>query len=181
MIQDGKLIEDTRARLIYLAWRRYRIPRETAEDLVQNALATFLEVRDRYVRVEEHPRVLTGVFRNKCREYIDSRVREQRKFRELACSADARREIPSVAPEGERAAYGVLDQIVKGEEAAIILEALAELRPEAREMFELIVEDGASRKDLIERYGLNKNTLDSRLHVYRRELRALLAQRGFQF
>lgn len=181
MIEDGKLIEDTRARLIYLAWRRYRIPKETAEDLVQNALATFIEVRDRYAKVEEHPRVLTGVFRNKCREHIDFRVREQKKFRELASSADARREIPTVAPDGARPDQGVLDQLVRGEEAAIILEALAELRPEAREMFELIVEDGASRKDLIERYGLNKNTLDSRLHVYRRELRTLLARRGFQF
>ena len=34
------------------------------------------------------------------------------------------------------------------------------------------------RKVLIERYGLNKNTLDSRLHTYRKELRKLLAERG---
>lgn len=178
MIEDGKLIEDTRSRLIYLAWRRYRIPRELAEDLVQNALATFLEIRDRYERVEEHPRVLTGVFRNKCREYIDASVREQKKIRELASSADARRELPVATPGGAAPGNGVLDQLVRGEEATIILEALAQLRPEAREMFELIIEDGASRKDLIERYGLNKNTLDSRLHVYRRELKSLLAQRG---
>ena len=55
---------------------------------------------------------------------------------------------------------------------------LADLRPEAREMFRLLVKEEVGRKGLIEHYGLNKNTLDTRLHVFRRELKNLLRKRG---
>ena len=77
----------------------------------------------------------------------------------------------------EGAPKAVLEEVQK-EDAEAILGALAELLPEAREMFRLLVEEEVGRQGLIEEYGLNKNTLDTRLHVFRKELRDLLKKRG---
>src|SRR5262249_21273460 len=44
-----------RAGLLFLARTRFRIASQAAEDLVQSAIVTFLEVRDRYPKREEHP------------------------------------------------------------------------------------------------------------------------------
>ena len=52
--------------------------------------------------------------------------------------------------------------------------------PQARELFHLITVVGLSRKELMERFGLNANTFDSRLHTYRKELRDLLDRRDLQ-
>ena len=178
----GKAVtERLRERLLYLGWRRYRIPQDVSEDLIQSALVTYIEVRDRYPNQDEHPRILVGIFRNKCREHIDRHVRAERKRKALyssLLSGSAGTTAVATSPSGED---GVVDEIVRREEECLILEALSELRPKAREMFRLIVDEGATRKDLIERFGLNKNTLDSRLHTYRKELRVLLARRGINF
>ena len=72
-----------RERLRYLVWRWYRLPAEDAEDIVQAALLTFLEVRYRYPRQDEHTRILVGILRNKCREHIDNLVRSEKHLRAL--------------------------------------------------------------------------------------------------
>lgn len=168
-------------RLLYIGWRRYRIPRDVCEDLFQAALVTYLEVRDRYPRLEEHPRILVGIFRNKCREHIDRHVRQEKKRRALHDSVRRGEVGTSVLAPNPTADDGIVDELVRREEETLILEALAQLRPPAREMLSLIIEQGLTRKELIDRYGLNKNTLDSRLHTYRKELRKLLAQRGIRY
>ena len=166
------------ARLLYLAWRWYRIPNEVAEDIVQAAVVTFIEVRERYPREEEHQVILIGIFRNKCREHIDRVMRATRGLRALRAAARAGDSAVPVLPADSTAEDGILHELVNREDGQIILEALGELRPRAREMFRLIIEEGCSRQELIERYGLNKNTLDSRLHAYRAEFREILTRRG---
>jgi RNA polymerase sigma factor (sigma-70 family) len=168
-----------RERLPYLAWRQYRIPQGTAEDLVQAAMVTYLQVRHRYPETEEHPRILVGIFRNKCREHIHAQIREERQRQLLAKLAEA--------SEGRIAAVstdvkgdGVLEDLVRREDMGLIFEALSNLRPSAREMLRMIVEDGATRQDLIRHYGLNKNTLDSRLRAARQEVRAMLREKGVE-
>ena len=170
-----------RERLLYLGWRRYRIPKDVSEDLVQATLVTYIEVRDRYPNRDEHPRILVGIFRNKCREHIDSHVRAERKRRLLHDSVRRGEVGASILAANPTDETGIVDEIVRREDENLILSALAQLRPQAREMFRLIIDEGATRQDLIERYGLNKNTLDSRLHTYRRELRKFLEQRGIDF
>lgn len=181
---DGVLASEEAARLHtrlrYLAWRRYRIPQQVAEDLVQAALLTYLEVRDRYPNEEEHPKILVGIFRNKCREHIDGQVRAARKLRALRIKAEAGITGTPVVPVESATDDGVVDELARREQFHLVLQALAELRPSAREMFRLIVEEGADRKELISRYGLNKNTLDSRLHAYRNELRKILGRHGIE-
>jgi RNA polymerase sigma factor (sigma-70 family) len=167
----GRLVSS----LVYLARARFRIRAESSEDLVQSAILTFLEVRHRYPREDEHARILVGIFRNKCREHIERTVRSARGLEAVRAAADSKR-----GPSDSRATLddGVLRDLVHREEGGRILEALAHLRPQAREMFRLITEEGLTRRELMRRFGLNANTLDSRLHTYRRELREALAKRG---
>ena len=167
-----------REKLTFLAWRKYRIAEQDARDIFQASIATYFEVRHRYSERENHTGILVGIFNNKCLEHIDRSVREARKIRNYAGDADALRENPRLEPNGRGAAESTLDRIVQQEDAEAILGALAELRPEAREMFRLLVEEEVGRQGLIEEYGLNKNTLDTRLHVFRKELRDLLKKRG---
>jgi RNA polymerase sigma factor (sigma-70 family) len=163
--------------LVYLARRQYRITREVAEDLVQSALLTYLEVKHRYPRTEEHLRILVGIFRNKCREHIGHSVRTARKLDQLRTSVDS--DGHRAVRGGSTKEEGVLEDIVNREEGRLILQALGRLRPQAREMFRLIAEDKLSRKELMARFDVNANTLDSRLHTYRKEFRKLLVRQGF--
>ncbi len=178
ILMNGQDRDAFEARLMYLAWRWYRIPSDVAEDVLQSALLTYLEVRDRYEDEKEHPVIMVGIFRNKCREYIAQSTRNAKGMRTLqeAAQGDSG-QLSSVRPEGTPE-DGVLHRLVEQEDGNIILRALSELRPKAREMLRLIAEEGVTRQELIERYGLNKNTLDSRLHAYRKELRNLLRRKG---
>ena len=58
------------------------------------------------------------------------------------------------------------------------LTALADLRPESRELFRLMVEEEFDRKDMIRHFGLNKNTYDTRLRTARLELQDVLRKKG---
>jgi RNA polymerase sigma factor (sigma-70 family) len=164
--------------LVYLARRQYRLSRDVAEELVQSALVTYLEVRHRYPRTEEHTRILVGIFRNKCREHIGRSVRTARTLDGLRRAAVGQASGTPGARVEPMLETGVLGEIVNREEGRLILEALARLRPQAREMFRLITEEGLSRKELMDRFGLNANTLDSRLHAYRGEFRKILQGQG---
>ena len=167
-----------REKLTFLAWRKFRIAEQDAGDILQGTIATYFEVRHRYPPEENHTGILVGIFNNKCLEHIDRSVREAKKIRKFCSDADALREHPRLEPDGRGAAESTLDEVVRREDAQHILSALADLRPEAREMFRLLVEDEVGRAGLIEHYGLNKNTLDTRLHVFRSELKNLLRKRG---
>ena len=170
----GKIHE----KLVFLAWHKYRIRRGDAEDIAQTAIATYCEVRERYEGEENQYGILLGIFNNKCLEFIDRSVREKRRLKSLCETADARRENPWLDPEGRGAPKGVLEDLIHREEGRLILAAMAELRPEAREMFQLLARKRLGRKGLLAHYGVNKNTLDSRLHVFRKELRAILREKG---
>ena len=167
-----------REKLTFLAWRKFRIAEQDARDIFQASIATYFEVRHRYSEEENHTGILVGIFNNKCLEHIDRSVREAKKIRNYVADPDALRDNPRLEPTGRGAAKSTLDHVVRREDAEQILNALAELRPEAREMFHLLIEEEVGRQGLIEQYGLNKNTLDTRLHVFRKELRSLLKKRG---
>jgi len=137
-------------------------------------------VAHRYPRQDEHRVILVGIFRNKCREHIAQSVRITRALNGLRAAAQSGEADVGVLA-GASPEEGVLHDLVSSESGRLILEAFRELRPKAREMFRLIVDEGYSRQDLIEHYQLNKNTLDSRLRAYREELREILGQRGIQF
>jgi RNA polymerase sigma factor (sigma-70 family) len=157
---------------------RYRIGPNDAEDLVQSSVATYLERGEKFADVPNHNALLFGIFRKKCLEHIDRSVRERRKLRRMCMTADAARENPWIRPSRTGESPGVLESLVRDEERQMILQAVASLRPKSQELVTLIVDDGVSRQGLIELTGLNTNTLDSRLHVCRNELRDRLRERS---
>lgn len=172
---DTTAEREIRRKLIYIAWRRFAIPPQEAEDLVQNACLTWLTVREKYAGEPNHEGILIGIFRNKCREHLSQRKASQvRMARYRNENGGKGRSV--VEGDGEAEAEDVLDELVAREDSHAILSAIAELREEAREMLTALVEVG--RRGLLESSGLNPNTLDSRLHIYRRELRRILRRHG---
>ena len=167
-----------RQKLVFLAWHKYKIRGEDALDIFQNTMATYVQVRSRYREEENHYGILIGIFNNKCLEFIDRSVREQKKFQKYVASPDSRGEVSWIGKNGDSAEKSVLEELINTEDRRHILNAISELRPEAREMFKLLVERGLGRQGLIRHYAINKNTLDTRLHVFRKELKNLLRKRG---
>jgi DNA-directed RNA polymerase specialized sigma24 family protein len=173
-LADVETFRKIREKLAYLAWHKYRIRRDFSEDIIQTAIATYCEVRARYAGEENQYGILLGIFNKKCLEHIDRSVREKRKLERYLSKSDHVRGNPWLDPEGNGASQGVLDDLIHREEGRLILSAISNLRPEAKEMFRLLADEEMGRQGLIDHYGLNKNTLDSRLHVFRGELRSQL-------
>jgi DNA-directed RNA polymerase specialized sigma24 family protein len=173
-LSDVETFGKIREKLVYLAWHKYRIRRDFSEDIIQIAITTYCEVRGRYSGESNQYGILLGIFNKKCLEHIDRSVRERRRLEKYLTRPDNTRGNPWLDPEGNGASRGVLDDLVHREEGRLILSAIADLRPEAKEMFRLLVDEEMGRQGLLSHYGLNKNTLDSRLHVFRTELRSLL-------
>jgi RNA polymerase sigma factor (sigma-70 family) len=172
---DETRLAELRSRLIVIAMRSYRLRHAEAEDVAQSALATDLEVNGRYGPEENHLGILHGIFRNKCLEYLDRNRRERQGLGRLVTQPDAARDRPWLVPEGQ-GAPGAMEELLRREEGRLILDALAHLRPETLALFRRLARLG--RRALIAELGANKNTVDSRLHAGRRELKALLQARG---
>jgi len=170
----GTVSSRIRSKLVWLAWSRYRVTRDEAEDIVQTAFTAYLQVRARYAHVADHGAILGGIFRNKCLTHLSSVGREQRRLERYCTTPDAARENPWIDPSRPAQAPSVVDELVKRETRREIRTAFAHLRPSSRRLLTLLVVRGLGRRNLIDRMGLNKNTFDSRLHACRAELRRLL-------
>jgi RNA polymerase sigma factor (sigma-70 family) len=156
----------------------YRIGPSDAEDLVQSAVATYLEVGARFTRVPSHHALLFGIFRKKCLEHIERSVREKRRIRRMCERTDVARDNPWIRPSRPAQAPSVLESLIGDEDRRSIVQAVAALRPSSQQLASLISDDGLTRQDLLKLTRLNENTLDSRLHVCRAELRARLRERS---
>ena len=177
-LADPVCHDQIRQKLVFLAWHKFKIREEDSQDIFQNTMATYFQVRDRYREEENHYGILIGIFNNKCLEYIDRAVREQKKFKNFVANPRAKGESSWLGTKGGSVARSVLEDLITTEDRKHILNAISELRPEAKEMFRLLVEQGLGRQGLIHHYSINKNTLDTRLHVFRKELKNLLRKRG---
>ncbi len=171
---DSRAMEQIRAELLRLAWSRYRMDREEAEDVVQTAFATYFQIRGRYSRVVDHAAFLCGIFRHKCLKHIEGATGERKRMRRYCSTPYAARENQWIRPDRPGQAPSVLDALVRDETRGDILRAVARLRPSARRLVAMVAFSRMGRQDLIRELGLNKNTLDSRLHACRAELRRLL-------
>jgi RNA polymerase sigma-70 factor (ECF subfamily) len=166
------------ARLVRHARSRYRIGPNEAEDLVQSSVTAYLEGNERYKSVPNQDALLFGIFRLKCLEHIDRSVREQRRMRRMISKPDVARENPWIRPSNAGESPSVLEGLIRDEERREIRLAVASLRPPSRWLVSLIIDDGATRQEMIAITGLNRNTLDSRLHNCRLELRKRLRERS---
>lgn len=173
-LSDPPSVEGIRTKLTRIAWHRYRIRATDAEDVVQGTFATYLEVRQRYGDAEDHRAILLGIFRKKCLEHIDRSVRSVRRFRKYCTNVDAARENPWIRPSAPAQTPSVLDDLVRRDARREILRAIANLGPSSRDLVGLITHKKMNRQEMIRFLQVNKNTLDSRLHLARRELREVL-------
>ncbi len=170
-------VSELREKLVTIARYRYALQTTDALDAFQDAVVTWMEIRDRYSREKEPLKVFLGVFHKKCLELIDRQSRERKKLKQPG-------KLPE-APNGRRLGSALcgsepstLSTILQREEGRQILQALAGLDPEAREVFRLLAEEDVPRHELIAMLNLNANTVDTRLRKFRRELRNVLKKLG---
>lgn len=170
-------VSELREKLVTIARYKYGLQNTDAQDAFQEAILTWMEVAERYSSEKEPLKVFLGVFHKKCLELIDRQSRERKKLKKPS-------RLPE-APSGRRVGSALcgnepstLSSIVQKEDGQRILEALARLPPEAREVFRLLAEEEVPRQDLIELLNLNANTVDSRLRKFRNELRNVLKKLG---
>jgi len=177
LLSSSEAADRLRSRLTQLAWKRYSIRADAAEDVIQNAVAAYLEVRGRYEKDTNSTAILYGIFFRKCLEYISASVREDRRMRRYCVTPDAARENAWIHPDRPGQAPSVLSELIDREDASTISGAFEKLRPNSRRLAWLITQRGMKRQELIEHLGVNPNTLDSRLLACRKELRSLLGRR----
>lgn len=175
---DPKFEASLRRRLIRRAWRRYRIPTDPAQDVFQDSWAALLEALPRYGSDCRPVAVLTTIFWKKCATWIERQCRWRRRLAEILEHLDALHPGHAHLTDGEPAEPSVLEELVQNEDSRTILLVLRELRPESRQILLDLATTPGGRQALIERLGVNKNTLDSRLHAARTELREHLARHG---
>lgn len=162
-------------RLGYIARRRYRFRDEVASRLARSTVEVFRQRPEQPEQPEQSNEVLIRLLRGKCREHIRrqiSKTAQQNAIRDVMPRAD----VPVAL------ASGALDGLSSRDARQLVLEAIAELRPRAREAFQFL-HRGATRIDLldsIERLGINKTTMDSRLSAYRDEFCRILARCGMR-
>jgi DNA-directed RNA polymerase specialized sigma24 family protein len=177
-LSDPVTFSTLQRKLTYLAWYKYHIRIGEAEDIVQIAVAAYLQVRHRYWDQKNQFGIFRGIFCKKCLEHIDRSVRAKKKLEKYMKAPKARAANAFLQPEGFGQGNSTVNQLIRGEKGRMILEAIEEMREDAREMFDILI-DGQGRKGLIARYDINKNTLDTRLHVFRKELREKLVDKGY--
>ena len=171
-------VEALAATMIGVARSRYRLRQFDAEDAVQEAFLTFLEIRHRYPRAAEHPAIIVGILKKKCLEHIGAAKRDRLRLQRYCEKPDAARENAWIRPGHAGVAPAAVEEVVRAEERELTLDAIRNLKPEARRLTRLITWHEFDRQELIERLELNKNTLDSRLRSCRTQLRRLLNRRG---
>lgn len=176
--QHPDLAGRLRDRMIQRARGKFGISADEAEDVVQNALTVYLEVHHRYTHVGNPSAILFGIFHKKCLEHVDQSVREKRKLRRYCESPDAARSNPWIRPDMPAQTGSVLQQVIRDEEGRKILGAVKRLRPKSGEIARLVVEQSVGRRELVSMLGINANTVDSRLHDCRMELRKILSRDG---
>jgi RNA polymerase sigma factor (sigma-70 family) len=178
LLEDEIALERIRSMMLALAWRWYRLRPDDAEDVVQSAFVTFLEIRHRYPSGEDHVRILVGVFRKKCLEFLRRSVSDRRRLLKYCATPEAAAENPWIRPGYPASAPSAVEVISRSEDDHGIVAAIGELTPASNRIASLIVDDGMGRGELIEHFGVNPNTLDTRLRACRRELCERLVARG---
>lgn len=179
LCNSGKF-DEVRRRLILIAGFKYRIRECDAEDIAQTAIAAYCEHRLRYQDQLNQMGILIGIFQNKCLEFLEQSTRTVQRLRQMAEEGVANGDSP-FRPERGGTSRPVIDQVIRKEDADRISDAIRSLRPEARELFELLLDEDIGRRGLIRQLRLKPNTLDSRLRTARLELRCLLESRGVVF
>ena len=174
------LADDESSRTLFLkasfiARARYGLRPDDAEDVFNEAVATYLTVHARYGASDNHFGLLVGIFHKKALEHLGARDRTGRVARRFV--ARLRSDRPNIA-RGEDPKGAAIERVIRDEDATIIRAAIASLNDEGREMLMTLAEGRLSRLEMIEELGLNRNTFDTRLRAVRLRLKERLSRAG---
>jgi DNA-directed RNA polymerase specialized sigma24 family protein len=172
---DAGRTEALATKLAFMARTRFGIRAEDARDLFHESVATYLTIRDRYPEGDNHFGILVGVFHRKALESLDARKRDGRIAQRYVARLQSDR--PVVA-RGEDPEGDVAERVIREEDAALIRRVLATLSGEGRELLLALAEGRATRLELIEQLGINRNTFDTRLRALRLRLKRHLEEAG---
>jgi RNA polymerase sigma factor (sigma-70 family) len=159
----ARLREMTRS----MARTRHGIQATDAEDVFQDAVVTYLQIRGRYPPDANHFGLLVSVFELKSREFVSRNGRRGRGLRRLAAHTPRTPVEPPADELAERA-----------ETAKAIRDSIAHLAHDARRVLLQLARGRRRRLELIAELGINPNTFDSRLRQARERLRHELAAHG---
>jgi DNA-directed RNA polymerase specialized sigma24 family protein len=173
-LEDEKRVQKLMSKAGFIGRLRYGLQLQDIEDVFQAAVATYLEIGERYPEQDNHFGILIGIFHKKCLEFLDRRERRGRVTGRFVVRLKGDR--PVVA-RGEDPSGTTADRVVRSEDALLIRAAIDTLSPSALELV-LTFAEASSRLQLIGLLGLNKNTFDSRLRTARLKLKQHLEERG---
>lgn len=164
--------------LLALAIRDHGLQQADAEDAVQSAFLTYLEVRDRYAESDAHAAILVGILRNKCRELTRDASRRSARLAAYCGTPDAARENAWIRPAPPQRPPGVVEGLIRREDRTVVYDAIRRLPRTSRVIVRLITWREMPRRTIIRRLNVNANTFDTRLRNGRLRLRRELAQSG---
>jgi len=154
-----------------IARRRLGIRADDAEDLFQDSVVAYLEMRHSHRPDENHLALFVGVLHRMARASLATARRRARgldrwatRFTHDRRGLDARSSPDAGARRAER------DAAIRG--------AIAAMSHDVREALIALADGRCRRLELIAQLGINRNTFDSRLHKARSRLRCELARRG---
>lgn len=174
-LRDERRMAALLAKVTYMARTRYGIRAQDAEDIFHESVVTYLQIHDRYPARDNHFGILVGVFQRKSLEFIGASQRKDRVAERLLARLRADR--PDLA-RGEDPQGDVTERVIRDEDAQLIRDAIEALSPESRELVLALAEGRATRLEMIESLGVNRNTFDTRLRTVRLRLRRALESLG---
>jgi RNA polymerase sigma factor (sigma-70 family) len=174
-LRDERRMAALLAKVTYMARTRYGIRAQDAQDIFHESVVTYLQIHGRYPPGDNHFGLLVGVFQRKALEFLGASQRKDRVAERLLARLRADR--PDLA-RGEDPSGNVADCVIREEDARLIRAAIDALSPESRELVLALAEGRATRLEMIESLGMNRNTFDTRLRTVRLRLKKALETLG---
>jgi RNA polymerase sigma factor (sigma-70 family) len=147
-----------------LAFLTRRVGREDASDLLQETFARYIS-REAAADIADPPAYLRRTAGNLVKDFARHRQVERKYLVGDGDSADA--------PSGEASAESLVDDARR---ARLLAEAVATLPPRCREIFELRVTQNLSQREIAERLGISRKTVEQHFHLAMERCRAALQQ-----
>ncbi|ATQ70185.1 MULTISPECIES: RNA polymerase sigma factor [Methylosinus] len=141
-----------------------RVGRDDAPDLLQETFARYIN-RDAAAEIADPPAYLRRTAGNLVKDFARHRQVERKYFTDDGEAADA--------PSQMASAESLVDDARR---ALLLAQAVATLPPRCREIFELRVTHNLSQREIAERLGISRKTVEQHFHLAMERCRAALQQ-----
>lgn len=143
---------------------------EDAENITQDVFADLWEKKENMLYIENINAYLFRLVRNKCFDYLQHRVYEQRYVENVQASFEMELNLQLQSLDGFETSNGS-----EGEEAErIVLAAINSLPKRCRDIFLLSRMEGLKYREISERLGISVNTVECQMVIALKKLRGKL-------